>query len=108
MFQPKAVSSPAWRKGLQGKQLDIRNGPRATVSKQAASGPLGAQLWEMVLGRSRVDGGRISLQNSLSFKELGQMAKDVQLPDHMLGLYKYSCAPGERLRPMIKPRADPV
>lgn len=52
VFQPKAVS-PARRKGLQGKQLDVWNGPRATMSKQAASGPLGAQLWKMVLGRSR-------------------------------------------------------
>lgn len=36
------------------------------------------------------------------------MTKDVQLPDHTLGLYEYSCAPGERLGPMIKPLADPV
>lgn len=55
-----------------------------------------------------MDRGRILLQNYVSFKELGQMTKDVQLPDHVLGLDKYSCALGERLRPRIKPLADPV
>lgn len=78
------------------------------MSEQAASGPLGAQLWKMVLGRSRNGQGKNITPNYLSFKELGQMTKDVQLPEHVLGLYKYSCALGERLRPMIKPLADPV
>lgn len=31
-----------------------------------------------------MDRERILLQNYVSFKELGQMTKDVQLPDHVL------------------------